>query len=80
VKHGDHIKKWIDDAQEFALQHMRAGGKIPGFKLVTSRGGNRFWSDPKKVAKYLWEDTILQKEDIFSEPKLIGPAAVEKLS
>lgn len=79
VKHGDHIKKWIDDAQAFALQHMRAGHKIPGFKLVTSRGGNRFWSDPSKVAKYLLEDTILRKDEIYSEPKLIGPAAVEKL-
>lgn len=79
VKHGDHIKKWIDDAKEFALQHMRAGGKIPGFKLVTSRGGNRFWSDPKKAAKYLLEDTILRQDEIFTEPKLVGPAAVEKL-
>lgn len=79
VKHGDHIKKWIDDAQQFALQHMRVGGQIPGFKLVTSRGGNRFWSDPKKAEKYLLEDTILRKEEILSEPKLIGPATVEKL-
>lgn len=79
VKHGDHIKKWIDDAQTFALQHMKAGGKIPGFKLVTSRGGNRYWSDPDKVAKYLLADTILREAEIYNEPKLVGPAAVEKL-
>jgi len=79
VRHGDEIKKWIDDAQAFALQHMRAGGKIEGFKLVTSRGGNRYWSDPVKAAKYLQEDTILRKEELFSEPKVVGPAAVEKL-
>jgi len=79
VKHGDHIKKWIDDAQAFALQHMRAGGKIPGFKLVTSRGGNRYWADPKQAAKYLLADTILRNGEIYAEPKLIGPAAVEKL-
>lgn len=79
VRHGGDIKKWIDDAQAFALQLMRSGGKIPGFKLVTSRGGNRFWSDPIKVAKYLLEDTILRKDEIYTEPKLVGPAAVEKL-
>jgi len=79
VRHGDHIKKWIDDAQAFALQHMKAGGKIEGFKLVTSRGGNRYWSDPAKAAKYLQEDTILRKEELFTEPKVVGPAAVEKL-
>jgi len=79
VRHGNEIKRWIDDAQNFALQHMRAGGKIPGFKLVTSRGGNRFWSDPKKAAKYLLEDTMLRDDEIYTEPKVIGPAAVEKL-
>lgn len=79
VRHGDEIKKWIDDAQTFALQHMRAGGKIEGFKLVTSRGGNRFWSDPKKAAKYLQEDTILRSDEIFTEPKVVGPAVIEKL-
>lgn len=79
VKHGDHIKKWIDDAQDFALQHMRVGGKLPGFKLVMSRGGNRFWTDPTKAAKYLLADTILREDEIYTEPKLVGPAAVEKL-
>jgi len=79
VQHGDHIKKWIDEVQAFALAHMKAGGKIPGFKLVTSRGGNRYWSDPDKAAKYLLSDTILREEEIYAEPKLVGPAAVEKL-
>jgi len=79
VHHGDEIKKWIDDAQAFALQHMKAGGRIEGFKLVTSRGGNRYWSDPIRAAKYLQEDTILRKEELFTEPKIVGPAAVEKL-
>lgn len=79
VRHGDAIKKWIDDAQDFALQMMRSGKTIPGFKLVMSRGGNRYWVDEKKVAQYLLEDTILNEEEIWTEPKLVGPAAVEKL-
>lgn len=79
VKHGDHIKKWIDDAQKFALQHMRMGGKIPGFKLVDGRGGNRYWTDPKKAAKLLLADTILREDEIMTEPELAGPATIEKL-
>lgn len=78
VRHGDAIKKWIDDAQEFALQLMRGGGKIPGFKLVTGRGGNRAWADPDKAAKYLKEDTILRDDEIYTK-KVVGPAQVEKM-
>lgn len=79
VKYGDQLKKWIDDANAYALQFMRAGHKIPGFKLVDSRGGKRFWSDPKKAAKYLLEDSILREDEILSEPKLNSPAQIEKL-
>lgn len=78
VQHGDHIVKWIKDAQAYALQLMKAGGKIPGFKLVTSRGGNRYWSDEKQAAKYILEDTILKEDEVY-EKKIIGPAGVEKL-
>lgn len=78
VEHGAAIKKWIDDGQEYALTQMKAGGKIPGFKLVTSRGGNRFWTDEKKAANFLLEDTILKPEEVFTK-KVIGPAAAEKL-
>lgn len=79
LRYGDQLKKWIGDRQAFALQHMRAGGKVPGFKLVTSRGGNRYWTDEKKAAKYLLADTILRDDEVYTEPKLVGPATIEKL-
>ena len=78
LQHGDAIVKWVKDAQDYALSHMRGGGTLPGFKLVLSRGGNRYWSDPVKAGKLLIKDTILEEKDIW-EKKLIGPAAVEKL-
>lgn len=77
--HGDEMKKAITDAQVYALQYARGGKSLPGVKLVMGREGNRRWSDPDKVAKYLLEDTILRKEEIYTEPKLLGPASVEKL-
>lgn len=78
LEHGAEIKKWVDDAQEYALQFMRGGSKIPGFKMVMSRGGNRYWSNPKVAAKLMLESTILREEDVYT-CNVIGPAAAEKL-
>ncbi len=63
--------------QSYNKEQMVAGGKLPGFKLVLSRGGNRYWSDPIKAAKLLLESTILKRDEVIEE-KVIGPAAVEK--
>lgn len=77
LRHKSEIIRWLGDAEEYALEHMKAGNKIPGFKLVLSRGGNRYWSDPKKAAALLLEQTILKRGEVIEE-KTIGPAAVEK--
>ncbi len=78
IEHGPEIKKWIDDAGDYALEFMKDGGKIPGQKLVLSRGGNRFWTDPVKVGKLLVAQTVLREKEVF-EVSTISPAAVEKL-
>ncbi len=78
LKHEPQIIKWLSDAKEYALSFMKGGGKIPGFKVVTSRGGNRYWTNPLAAAKHLIKSTILKREEIIEE-KVIGPAAVEKL-
>lgn len=77
-QHGAAMKSWVEDVQEYNLQRMNAGEKLPGFKLVQSRGGNRAWSNPKKAAALLLQDTILKREEVVEE-KTIGPAAAEKL-
>ena len=77
-RHGAAMKSWIEDVQEYNLQQANAGEKLPGFKLVMSRGGNRYWSDPKKAADLLVQDTILKREEVVEE-KTISPSAVEKL-
>lgn len=78
LKHKANIIRWLNDAEAYALQHMSAGGTIPGFKLVTSRQGNRAWSDQKKAAKLLLEQTHLRRDEVIEE-KTIGPARVEEL-
>jgi hypothetical protein len=77
LKHGSSIEKWIKDVESYALSFVKNGGTIPGHKLVLSRGGNRFWSDPDKAGKLLLQTTILREDEVY-EKKVIGPAAAEK--
>ncbi len=77
LEHGGKIKQWIDEAQKFALQFMKDGGTIPGFKVVTSRGGNRYWTQPELAAKHLLQ-THLRRDEVFEE-KLISVKQAEDL-
>lgn len=76
--HGEDLVKWIWDVQEYNAKRGHAGYVLPGFKMVLSRGGNRYWTDPKKAAELLVAQTILKREEVVEE-KTLGPAAVEKL-
>ncbi len=78
LKHGARIKKWLEDSEEDTLAYMKAGNEVPGFKLVTSRGGNRYWTDPKQAAKLLLKDTILKDTEV-NKVTVISPGAAEKL-
>lgn len=78
IEHGDSVKKWINDVQDYALEYMRAGNPIPGAKLVLSREGNRYWTDPDKAAVQLLENTILKESEIY-EKKIVSPTAVAKM-
>ena len=69
---------FLNDVEQWAEDFLKSGGKIPGFKLVMSRGGNRYWSDPKKAADLLVSETVLKRNEVVEE-KTIGPAAAEKL-
>lgn len=78
LNHGKTIKKWIDDVEAYAQAMLTDGMPVPGFKLVMSRGGNRYWSDPKKAADLLVKTTILKKSEVVEE-STISPAQAEKL-
>lgn len=78
LRHKDKIKKWLADAEEYALSRMLENHDIPGFKLVLSKGGHRFWRDPKKAAELLLQSTVLKREEVIEE-SVISVAQVEKL-
>jgi len=78
LQHRDAIKAWVDDAWEYALEYLKNGGKIEGFKLVQGRQGNRYWTDPEKAAALLLKDTHLRKEEVY-ETSVVSPGGAEKL-
>jgi len=78
LKHKDQIISWLNDAEEYAMERMKAGHAIPGFKLVTGRSGNRYWIDPVKAVQLLTATTVLKREELIEE-KVKTPAQVEKL-
>lgn len=78
LKHRGAIEKWLKDVAEDTQRLMTLGTKVPGWKLVMSNGGHRFWSDPAKAREQLLKNTILKREEVVTE-KLVSPAEVEKL-
>lgn len=78
LKHKSSIEKWLKDAHEYATNRLKEGHAIPGFKLVLSKGGHRFWTDEKKAAELLLKSTVLKREEVVEE-STISVAAAEKL-
>lgn len=78
LKHKPSIEKWLKDAETYALARMLEGHTIPGSKVVLSKGGHRFWRDPKKAAELLVKTTVLKRAEVVEETT-ISPAAAEKL-
>ncbi len=77
LTHKDQIEKWLKGVEEYALERMKNGNAIPGHKLVLGRGGNRYWTNPKKAAELLLKETVLRREEVIEE-STISPSAVEK--
>lgn len=78
LQHGDAIKQWVDDAWEYALEYLKGGGTIEGFKLVLGRQGNRYWTNPEKAAALLLKDTHLRENEVW-EKSVVSPGGAEKL-
>lgn len=80
IEHGEAIKKWVDDQQEYILEQMKAGKlSLPGYKLVLSRGGNRAWSDSEKAGKLLLESTVLKPTEVYTQKVISVKQAEDKL-
>ena len=71
------ITLWLKRVKSQALTTMLDGGEVPGYKVVAGRQGNRKWSDELQVAEVLKSAGYSQED--YTETKLLGPAAIDKL-
>jgi uncharacterized protein YjbK len=71
------IRRWCDDAEALMTRHVLSGDKVPGWKPVKGREGNRAWLDEDKADKTLARLKI--KMDDRYTMTLKSPAKVEAL-
>lgn len=71
------IKFWVESIEEYMRQQMLKGHEFEGYKLVEGRG-SRKWANQDEVANNLLTRGYSPGE-IFTEPKLLGIVAIEKL-
>lgn len=74
------IRGWLKDLDEEALERVKQGGKIPGYKMVQKRGRRSWQPETTKIIKGLLSMTadkkrIFKKDDIV-EDKLMSFASI----
>jgi len=71
------IRKWCDAIEQEAYTlAVERGERIPGFKVVEGRAGNRKWSSDEEVTELLKSMRI--KHDVMYDYKLASPTTLEK--
>jgi len=75
----DKLLGWIKEVEKFVTARMLSGKKLPGVKLVLSRGGHRRWTDPAEAGKLLLS-CGLPHDEVYPPSDVITPAVAEKLT
>lgn len=71
------LRQHIDKVEKAMTAALHSGKKVPGYKLVEGRPGNRAWKDAKKVAE-LYGDK-LTKEVLMSPTEAVKVIPEEEL-
>ena len=71
------IKSWITAVETRVNALLQQGQKVPGYKLVIGRQGNRAWRDVAEAENAL--KTFKLKEDERYTKKLISPTQALKI-
>ena len=70
------LAPWIAGLETFVQSRIESGMKIPGWKLVNKKGGNRKWIDKQRVIDNL---ALFYGDAIYNDPNLKSPAQMEKI-
>jgi hypothetical protein len=71
------LEDWLDDMQKHIDGLVTSGIKIPGRKVVLSKGGHRKWTDPVAAGNLLVALGV-PRDEVYSE-EIASPAQAEKL-
>lgn len=69
------VKDWITEVENKALELLKMGASVPGYKCVAKRA-NRAWADEDAVIESF---EGLYGDEIYTERKLKSPAQLEKI-
>lgn len=74
LKAADRLDFWVSELRAYAFNTLKAGGAVPGYKLVEKRA-IRKWTEPIKAAKLA--KNLFGSRAFITE--LLSPAQLEKL-
>jgi hypothetical protein len=72
------IEPWLVKVRELALERMRHGGEIAGWKLVPKRG-HRVWNDTPEEVEARLVSMGVPRDKLLTEPVLKSAAQIEKI-
>lgn len=75
----EELRDWIKAVDSLAYQLASNGVKIPGYKLVQGRDGNRKWADEEATRKHLLNAYHLATDVTFEPAVLKSPADIEDI-
>lgn len=70
----DLVVDWFKSVKEYAMDELKAGKEVPGWKLVNGKN-MRKWADVSAAEKYF---QILLGDAAYSKPELLSVAQMEK--
>lgn len=77
LKQAPILEAYLKELNTWALRELSRGREVPGYKLVAGRSTRR-WANEEQAVQFLL-DRGLDVDDIYTQPKFIGPSPAEKL-
>jgi hypothetical protein len=78
LEKADLIEDWVKAVRAEVERRLLAGDKVPGFKVVQGKKGNRQWRDAKEAEELL--KTMRVPIDKMYDMTVISPTSAEKLA
>jgi len=74
------IEAWLKSVDTLVKHEFKNGRPLPGFKEVSSRPVRKFSASEDVVVETVTVGLGISKEDLYTTPELITPAALEKVA